>query len=138
MGKLKQKPVVTGVERRRRPRLDVHAPYTAVRVRREGRKNFSMLGHVYDVSTGGIRFELDRPLDHQELVDVKIQLPGTPRDWISATGRIIRFHDDPEEIGPTRMVMRFGGVQSSRARIQIDTYIRQLNEARGEIESSAA
>ncbi len=95
-------------DRRRHERTSLPAAYTRVLVRRPGRSRFSLAGHAYDISAGGIRFELDKPLPVGEEVDVKLKLPGVDTP-LRAHGTVIRFHD-PDEVGPVRMGLKFNRV----------------------------
>lgn len=104
-------------------RKTVDAPYSEVRVRRGGRGGYNMAGHVYDISSGGMRFELDKALDHGEKIEVQVRLPGMSNRLIRATGRIIRFHD-PDETGPIRMAMMFTELARTSDRQLLDRYTR--------------
>lgn len=63
-------------------------------------------GHVYEVSLGGMRFELDEPFENGSRVSVEVSLPGclTP---IRAEGPIVRVFDAEDDPGPRRMVVEF-------------------------------
>jgi c-di-GMP-binding flagellar brake protein YcgR len=78
-----------------------------IQVRRAGRQRFSLTGHAYDISAGGVRFELDRPLPFGEHVEVRINLPGADQQQIAAQGVVVRYHDDQENRGPVRMALSF-------------------------------
>jgi PilZ domain len=74
-------------------------------------------GHAYDISVGGVRFELDEPLDPGSKIAMRIDLPNssvhrhTGRRSIFAFGRVLRLCPDDEEfgrgIGPMRMAAIF-------------------------------
>jgi len=99
-------PVVA--EARRHPRLKVSAPYSLIRVRLRGRDRYKWTGHVYDVSEGGLRFELDAPLPAGSEVEVRVMLPGDNHTTFRASGRVVRLHDhEAEDAGPVRMAMTF-------------------------------
>jgi len=89
---------------RRHHRRSLPAAYTEVQVRRAGRKRYSLRGHAYDISAGGMLFELDKPLAAGERVEVRVNLPGEPS--IGAAGSVVRFHD-PNIPGPIRMALTF-------------------------------
>jgi hypothetical protein len=96
-------------DRRRHERFALAAPYTAVKVRRPGRRVFNVVGHAYDISSGGIRIELDKPLPAGEQVDVRVELPSpghTPHRTVEATGHIVR-HIDVDQPGPAVMAIQF-------------------------------
>ncbi|MHC4995965.1 MAG: PilZ domain-containing protein [Planctomycetota bacterium] len=94
------------VEKRGAPRYDLPAPYTAVRVKREGRQRYSQTGHAYDISASGLRMELDVSLEAGETIEVTVELPGYLRRKVVAIGRVIRLADD-EIYGPVRMGVAF-------------------------------
>jgi c-di-GMP-binding flagellar brake protein YcgR len=95
------------VEQRRYPRKAVTPGYSVVQVRRAGRSQYDLTGHVYDLSLGGMRFELDKALGEGEAVDVRVTLPGEPAGRFEARGVMVRYHDDPGEAGPVRMGLAF-------------------------------
>jgi hypothetical protein len=81
--------------------------YTLVRVRPTGKEKFLWTGYIYDVSTSGMRFELDRGLEPGTQVEIRAMLPGASHTTFRASGHIVRRHDDVEERGPVRMGMHF-------------------------------
>ncbi|MEM1109563.1 MAG: PilZ domain-containing protein [Planctomycetota bacterium] len=94
-------------EARQQPRLKVPAMYSLVRVRPAGADRYCWTGHIYDVSLSGMRFELDEALAPGTDVEVRGILPGQAHVTFRAAGRIVRYHDDKPEMGPTRMGMAF-------------------------------
>ena len=99
-------------ETRQQPRLRIPAAYSVVRVRpaedsAAESDDYVWSGHIYDVSLSGMRFELDDPLDPGTRVDVRGLLPGSAHVQFRATGRVVRYHDEGPEPGPTRMGMVF-------------------------------
>ncbi|MBB6431065.1 PilZ domain-containing protein [Algisphaera agarilytica] len=94
-------------EARRQPRLKIPAMYSLVRVRPAGADRYCWTGHIYDVSLSGMRFELDQPLEPGTDIEVRGILPGQEHVTFQATGKIVRFHDEEPELGPTRMGMVF-------------------------------
>lgn len=97
------------VEKRGATRYDLPAPYTAVRVKREGRQRYSQLGHAYDISATGMRFELDIALEAGEQIEVTVELPGFLRRQIVAVGRVVRFADNGK-YGPIHMGIAFSQI----------------------------
>ena len=95
------------VELRGAPRVALPAMYTLIRVREGGDEHFSEVGHIYDVSETGIRFELDREIPAGTEVEIRALLPGPEHTTIRAVGRIVRRHDEAGERGPIRMGMIF-------------------------------
>jgi len=99
-----------GPEYRQHRRTPLPAAYTQFRLRRSGESEYFSEGHAYDLSEGGVRFEIDAPLPPGEIVDVELIVPGSIGAAVHATGRIARLHD-PDELGPTRMAICFTSVQ---------------------------
>lgn len=104
-----EKPAFTPrvAETRQQPRLKVSAAYSMLRVRMAGETDYRWNGHIYDVSMSGMRFEIDDALEPGTRVEVRGLLPGQNNAQFSATGRIVRYHDEGPEAGPTRMGMVF-------------------------------
>lgn len=88
---------------RRFPRLKLPPMYTLIRVKPHGDDTFLWTGHVYDVSATGLRFELDQSLAPGTRVDVRVMLPGATHATFEATGRVVRIHDEWDNLGPSRM-----------------------------------
>lgn len=63
-------------------------------------------GHVYDISEGGARIELDEPLPLGEPVQVRVTLPGETRG-IDARGDVVWVNDADDDPGPRRMALKF-------------------------------
>lgn len=80
--------------------------YTAVTARRAGRAGLH--GHVYDISAGGARIELDEPLEPGERVAVHLELPGTDMG-VDAAASVVWVHDADDDPGPRRMALKFTG-----------------------------
>lgn len=110
-------------EHRQFPRASLNAPYTQIHARRLGAKNFNLHGHAYDISAGGMRFELDRAFEAGEMIEVHIELPGMPCPRIAASGQVVRLHD-PDDPGPVRMAMAFTTMATPRDRFLLDSYVR--------------
>lgn len=94
-------------EHRVHPRYTVPAMYSLIRIRCEGDRTFNRMGHIYDVSQGGVRFELDEPIEPGTWIEARAMLPGYHHINLEVTGRVIRIHDDRDEPGPIRMAMMF-------------------------------
>ncbi|MEQ8769908.1 MAG: PilZ domain-containing protein [Phycisphaerales bacterium] len=89
------------VERRRFERFALVPGYTAVAVRRRGEGGPWHLGHVYDVSEGGVRFELDHAFEPGSIVEMKLDLPrSTVRLGFDADAA-----DDEASVGMTARVV---------------------------------
>ena len=64
-------------DRRAHDRFVVEPMYSAVRITPRGRKSGEPLdGHIYEISLGGMRFELDEPLPRDSVVTAELTLPG--------------------------------------------------------------
>ena len=92
---------------RRASRVTLPAMYTLVRVRPQGDKRYRWTGFAYDISSSGMRFELDEALPSGSALDVRVILPGATPTTFHASGRVVRTHDDADDPGPVRMGMRF-------------------------------
>jgi c-di-GMP-binding flagellar brake protein YcgR len=109
-------------EARGSSRLKLPAMYTLVRAKARGGSRFTWTGHIYDLSTTGMRFELDQALDPGTEIEVRAMLPGSIHTTFRATGRVVRIHDD-EWIGPTRMAMIFDHFSHSVDRQRLADYL---------------
>lgn len=98
-------------EQRQNTRHKVNAPYTDVTVHRDAKDTPKLKGHAYDVSLGGIRIELDAPLEAGEYVRVDLRLPKHHDHPVKVAGRAVRFCD-PDELGPIRMGIMFTHFES--------------------------
>lgn len=99
------------LNRRRQPRFLLSPMYHAVSVRRlSDGETFADTGHAYDVSAGGIQFELDNAYEPGTEVAVQIHLPEGfdigPGRAVFAIGRVI-WLGDLEDPGPVRMAVAF-------------------------------
>jgi len=81
-------------ERRRYARFTLEPMYTPIAVRMLDSEVFDIEGHAYDISEGGMRFELDRAVLPGTKVAMQITLPSL----------------SPMEIGPGRSIMVFANV----------------------------
>lgn len=84
------------VNRRRFERFAFEPAYTEIRVRTLEEDTFTRLGHIHDLSEGGVRFELDDPIDPGTPVVIEIRMPG--------------LGDGVRDLGPGRAVYIFGNV----------------------------
>ena len=71
--------MTTHQERRTQPRFSLPIGYTPIAIRMPEDKFFTLEGHAYDISRGGVQFELDRPLEPGTRVALKIELPNGSR-----------------------------------------------------------
>ena len=97
------------VNRRTHERFLLQPGYTSAAVRLHPDETaFTLEGHVYDISEGGIRFELDRPIEPGTTVSLRIDLPSNTGDLgpgrsVFVTGNIIWC--DLEEPGASKMAL---------------------------------
>jgi c-di-GMP-binding flagellar brake protein YcgR len=94
-------------EARQTPRLKLPAMYTLLRLKPRGDDRFKWTGHIYDISTGGMRFEMDTDLPAGTEIEVRAMLPGATPTTVTASGRIVRLHEDDPSLPPVRMAMTF-------------------------------
>ncbi|MFG0256610.1 MAG: PilZ domain-containing protein [Phycisphaerales bacterium JB043] len=105
------------IDRRVHTRFSLQPGYSRMVVQPLDSPECMWEGHAYDISAGGVRFELDEPLDPGTRIAMRIDLPNTSaarhigRRSIFAFGRILRVCLDDEEfgrgIGPMRMAAVF-------------------------------
>jgi len=100
-------------DRRRFPRFDLEAMYTTIAVRTLEHDRFELHGHSYDISEGGIRFELDRGVECGTQIAMMINLPTMNREggdagenavYVFAT---VVWIEDEDEPGPIKMAAVF-------------------------------
>lgn len=120
------------VNRRKHERFVVPPMYTPICVRMLDDETTTLDGHAYDVSEGGVQFELDRPLPAGTPIAVQIMLPPDADDIgpgrsVFALANVIWVGVDPDEPGPARMAAVF----TSFARLgDRDRLIRHLVRSR--------
>lgn len=82
------------IDRRRHPRFVLDPMYTSISARLMDSEKFTIEGNAYDISEGGLRFELDRAIAPGTKIALQITLPT----W------------NQEDIGPGRSVFVFANV----------------------------
>jgi hypothetical protein len=97
--------------------------YTLIRARLSGMQRYCWMGHIYDISAAGMRFELDSDLEPGTTVDVRAMLPGQNHFTFDVTGKIVRLHDDSHERGPVRMGMVFTHFHSTKDKQTLLEYL---------------
>lgn len=110
-------------ELRQSPRKKVAAPYSLLRVRPKGEGPFHWMGHIYDISVNGMRFELDNAIEPGTEVEIRAMLPGPEHPVIEAQGRVVRLVDD-EYAGPTRMGMMFSKFKAKTDQSTLEAYLK--------------
>lgn len=92
------------VNRRRFERFSLNAAYTPVVVRTLDSEGLTLEGHSYDLSEGGLKFEIDREIKPGTPVSVQITVPspvaaaGGGSRTVTALGCVV--WSDTEEPGP--------------------------------------
>jgi hypothetical protein len=118
--------------RRLHQRFTLPAMYAPVAVRLLGEEQFTYTGHAYDISEGGLRFELDRGIDAGTQVAVQVTLPGEARPddgpgrSVFAFANIVWLQDE-DEPGPVRMAAVFSRFAREGDRERL---LRQLKSGR--------
>lgn len=107
------------IDRRRFPRFVLPVAYTPVAVRLMHDQTFDNEGHAYDISEGGVRFELDRPVPAGTRVAMRLDLPdwGGDRGELTGPGGLpgravfafatVVWLEDEDEPGPVKMAAVF-------------------------------
>lgn len=113
-------------------RVKLPPMYTLLRVRRPGERRYEWTGHIYDISTSGMRFELDQGFAEGTEMEIRAMLPGKEHIQIRAKGRVVRIHD--AEAGPVRMGMAFDAFHRRTDRDRLEAYIAvQRGERKAEM-----
>lgn len=103
--------MTTSINRRRFERFTLPVGYTEVSVRHAGIDEPLRVGHAYDISEGGIRFELDEPIEPGHAIELELKLPGPigvgdEERTVHARARVIWL--ETEDLpGPVRMAAVF-------------------------------
>lgn len=102
------------INRRQFERFALVAAYNPVAIRLLDQDHFSLEGHAYDISEGGIQFELDHPIAPGTPVAIQITLTAAQRAAARDIGpgrSIFVFANvvwlSEEEPGPVRMAAAF-------------------------------
>ena len=99
------------VNRRRHERFSVPPMYTALTVNVVGEPKMQLDGHCYDLSEGGVQFELDDALPAGTPIELSIELPngmlGQPEQErvVRVVGNVV--WNDQTEPGPVRLAAVF-------------------------------
>lgn len=106
--------LTTGSDRRLHTRFALPAMYTAVAVRPLDQDAFNLFGHAYDLSEGGMRFEVDEAIPAGAAIVVRLQLPGPAISWseqrpVYAFANVVWVEQEDVELGagPVRMACVF-------------------------------
>lgn len=119
------------INRRRHERFSLLPMYTPIEVRGAMDDSISLHGHAYDISEGGIRFELDEPVVPGTPICITLTLPGgefAGQDRsVQVFANVIWVDDDQDEPGPVRMAAAF--TRFARAG-DLEKLMKQLSSGR--------
>lgn len=99
-------------DRRRHTRFSLLPMYSRIVVQPLEQPQRLLEGHAYDLSEGGVRFDLDEPLAPGQRVAIRIDVPqtwaerSTQRRIIFAFANIV-WVDDEDPFGPAQMAAIF-------------------------------
>ncbi len=108
------------LNRRRFERFATSPMYTPLVVRLAGGN--AREGHAYDISEGGVRFELDEPIPPGTPVEITVTLPGATPDRdrsFAAAGHVVWSRRDPDEPGPAQMAAAFTRFADAADRVRL-------------------
>jgi len=101
------------VDRRSHTRYALPSMYSTVTVLDE-EGNPCCTGHAYDISEGGMRFELLDALEPGSTAQLRIDLPGAGGKSVTAGCNILWVEEeDLEQPGPVRMACSFARVDGA-------------------------
>ena len=109
--------------RRRFERFALRPMYSAVTVRPHAGGE-TLEGHAYDVSEGGLRFELDSAIEPGTAVEITLLLPAA--EPIEVRANVI-WADDDGVPGPVRMAAAFTAFAGAAHRERL---LRQISAGR--------
>jgi len=121
------------INRRQFERFALPPMYSRVTMRLLDRDSFEYEGHAYDISEAGLCFEIDKPIEPNTTVVMRIDLPmhheGEP-GYVEVFSRIVRVDEEDREFGPVRLAasfsrfVRFGDKQRLIAHFCTGRYAR--------------
>ncbi len=126
----------TAINRRRFERFSLPFAYTSIGVRRLESERFEFEGHAYDISEGGVQFELDRAIEAGTPVAMRVDLPTSmlpddmgPGRSVFLTGNVVWMDDS--DVGPVRMALAITSFarQGDRERLFKAFAARRLSRA---------
>ena len=115
------------LNRRQFERQPVCAMYSEISVRPVGGETGenpeeARCGHVYDISEGGLRLELDEAMEMGEQLAVDVRLPGEDGSW-GMTAAVVWVNDEIDDPGPRRMALEFSGFSSEQDHRRLVQYL---------------
>lgn len=104
--------MTTAINRRQFERFALAPMYTPITARLLENEEFTLEGHAYNISEGGVQFELDQPIAPGTPVALQVTLPQGASEVDLGPGRsVFVFANvvwiDDEEPGPVRMAAAF-------------------------------
>jgi len=99
-------------DRRRFPRFSLEPMYAPISARTLDSESFDNEGHAYDISEGGCRFELDRPIEPGTGIVLQITLPTMHSSQLGPGRAVFVFAnvvwiEDEDQPGPVKMACVF-------------------------------
>ena len=116
-------------DQRQFPRIKVPAMYTLVRARVTGSNRYTFTGRIYDVSVGGIRFDLDMPVQPGTQLELRGMLPGGGHTTFRAMGRVVRIDGEATDRGPQTYGLAFESFRSPMDRQRLAEYVEARSRA---------
>lgn len=114
--------------RRLHPRFTTPPMYHAITVRLPEQEQFTLDGHAYNISEGGIQFELDEPIAPGTEIAMMFHLPVGfdigPGRCIYVMGTVV-WISDADEPGPVIMAMSFNLFPRVGDRQRMNDYMGQ-------------
>lgn len=80
-------------------------------------------GHAYDISSSGVRIELDQPLEPGQTIGVHVDLPWNGRH-IDAMADVVWVNDGEDDPGPRRMALHFVSFGNGMDALRLDDLMR--------------
>jgi len=111
-----------GSDRRGHPRRAVSAMYSLVEAKPVGGPGLPCSGHVYDVSLGGARLELDDPVTPGTALELALHLPSELRP-IRALGTVTRVYDADDDPVCRRAGVRFERFHDASDELRLRRYL---------------
>lgn len=100
------------IDRRKFARFALDPMYTPIAARALDSQSFDIEGNAYDISEGGIRFELDRAVQPGSKIALQITLPSMSQEDIGPGRSVFVFAnvvwlEDEDQPGPYKMAAVF-------------------------------
>ena len=122
-------------DRRAHERFALKPMYSAIEVKLDAETAAGLQGHAYDISRGGVSFELDEGIEPGTPVLVKLTLPewllgltdGQDDDAAVHVRGTVVWNDDDDVPGPVRMAVVFTAFETVGGR---ELFLRTLKGSR--------